>query len=63
MKVNMEAFYKIFLNMQMQQSLPIYQVNFPYKSQIYIDIDKSIVEFKFLKPKTILGLVGINFTM
>ena len=32
MKSNMEIMFKLFLNMQIQQSLPIYQVNIPYKS-------------------------------
>jgi hypothetical protein len=54
MKANMELLYKLFLNMQIQQSLPIYQVNFPYKSQMYLDTDRSIVDFEFLKPQSLI---------
>lgn len=63
MKANMELLYKLFLNMQMQQSLPIYQVNFPFKSLLYLDTDRSIVEFEFLKPKNLIQKFGLDFNL
>jgi len=30
---------------------------------MFIDTERSIVEFNFLKPQTLLGYVGINFTL
>ena len=63
MKANMELLYKLFLNMQIQQSLPIYQINFPYKSQMYLDTDRSIVDFDFLKPQSLIKKIGLNFSL
>jgi hypothetical protein len=63
MKVNMELLYKLFLNMQIQQSLPIYQVNFPFKSLLFLDTDRSIVEFEFLKPQKLVQIFGLNFNL
>ena len=57
MKASMEFLYKLFLNMQMQKSFPVYQVNFPFKSQLYIDICRSIVDFEFLKPASLIDLI------
>ena len=49
--------------MQLQQSFPIYQVNFPFKSQLYLDTDRSIVEFDFLKPQSLIKKAGLNLTL
>ena len=43
--------------------MPIYQVNFPFKSQLYLDTDRSIVEFDFLKPQSLIKKAGLNFTL
>ena len=40
--------------------MPVYQTNFPFKSQLFFDTEQSIVYFEFLKPKNILGMLGIN---
>ena len=57
MKASMEFLYKLFLNMQMQKSFPVYQINFPFKSQLFIDIERSIVDFEFLKPTSLIDLL------
>jgi hypothetical protein len=41
--------------------MPVYQNNFPFRSQLYFDTLRSIVYFEFIKPKNILGMLGINF--
>jgi hypothetical protein len=41
--------------------MPVYQISFPFKTQIFFDTEKSIVYFEFLKPKPILAMIGINF--
>ena len=50
MKANIDKLFKLFLNLQIQQSLPNYQSNIPFRSQLYIDTTKSIIEFSYLKP-------------
>ncbi len=43
--------------------MPIYQVNIPFKSQLYIDTDRSIVEFEFIKPQKLIKKFGLNFDL
>ena len=50
----MELMHKLFLTMQIQQSMPIYQVNFPFRSLLYLDTERSIVDFEFLKPQKLV---------
>ena len=61
MKANIEKLYKLFLNLQIQQSLPNYEVNISYKSQLYIDTAKSVIEFSYIKPQSVLKYLGINY--